>query len=53
MVITDFQVEDKIGKPRFFQKTLLVTDIKFEIILEILFLKLSNTNYSFGKKTLM
>ena len=53
MVIADFQVEDKGGKPRFFQKTFLVADTKFEVILGMLFLKISNADMTFGKRTLM
>ena len=53
MVITDFQVEDKGGRPRFFQETFLVANTKFEVILEMLFLKLSHANMSFGEGTLM
>ena len=41
-----------MNKPRFFQKIFLVTDTKFELILEIPFLKISNADVSFGKKTL-
>ena len=52
MVIVDFQVEDKVNRPRFFQKTFLVANTKFEVILEMLFLKLSNADILFGKKTL-
>ena len=48
MVIADFQVEDKVGRPRFFQETFLVANTKFEVILEMLFLKLSNADVSFG-----
>ena len=33
MVIADFQVEDKVGRPRFFQETFLVADTKFAVIL--------------------
>ena len=33
MVIANFQVEDKDGRSRFFQKTFLVADIKFKVIL--------------------
>ena len=33
MVITNFLVEDKGGRPRFFQKTFLVADNKLQIIL--------------------
>ena len=53
MVITNFQVEDKGNRPRFFQKTILVANTKFEMILGMLFLKISNTNVVFGKETLI
>ena len=53
MVIADFQVEDKTNRPRFFQKTFLVADAKFKVILGISFLKISNADMSFDKKTLM
>ena len=49
MVIADFQVEDKGGRPRFFQETFLVADTKFEVVLGMLFLKISNSNVAFGK----
>ena len=52
IVITDFQVEDKDGRPRFFQEIFLVANTKFEIVLEMLFLKISNTNIAFGEGTL-
>ena len=52
MVIADFQVEDKGGRPRFFQKTFLVADIKFEVILGMFFLKISNADVAFDEKTL-
>ena len=52
MVIADFQVENKGGRPRFFQETFLVADTKFEVILEIPFLKINNANVEFGKETL-
>ena len=44
MVITDFKIENKVCKPRFFQKTFLVANTKFEMILIILFLKISNAD---------
>ena len=52
MIIADFQIEDKANRPRFFQKTFLVANIKFEIILEMLFLKFSNADVSLGEKHL-
>ena len=51
-MIANLQIEDKIGKPRFFQETFLVTNTKFEIILEMLFFKFSNADVLFSKKTL-
>ena len=52
MVIADFQVVDKSGRPRFFQETFLVADTKFEVILGMSFLKISNADIAFGKGTL-
>ena len=52
MVIADFQVEDKVSRPRFFQETFLVADTKFEVILGMPFLKISNADVSFGQRTL-
>ena len=51
-MITDFQLENNVDKPRFFQKTFLVVDTKFEVILRMLFLKLSNADISFSEGTL-
>ena len=45
-------MEDKGGKPRFFQKTFLVADNKFKVVLRMPFLKISNANIAFGKKIL-
>ena len=50
MVIADFQIENKASRPRFFQKTFLVANIKFEVILGMLFLKISNVDVLFGEK---
>ena len=52
IVIVDFQVEDKANRPRFFQKTFLVANIKSKVILWMPFLKISNADVSFGEKTL-
>ena len=52
MMIADFQVKDKGNRPRFFQKTFLVADTKFKVVLGILFLKISNANMGFGEGTL-
>ena len=53
MVIADFQIEDKVGRPRFFQETFLVANIKLEMVLGMPFLKISNTDVSFSEGTLM
>ena len=52
MIIADFQIENKASRLRFFQETFLVANIKFEVILEMFFLKISNTDVSFNKGTL-
>ena len=52
-MITDFQVKNKVDIPKFFQKIFLVTNSKFEVILRMLFLKLSNADVSFSEKILM
>ena len=52
IVIADFQVEDKASRPRFFQETFLVANTKFEVILGMPFLKISNADVLFGQGTL-
>ena len=52
MVIANFQMEDKANRPRFFQETVLVANTQFEVILEMLFLKISNADVSFDEETL-
>ena len=42
MVLADFQVEDKLGRTRFFQETFLVANTTSEVIFGIPFLTLSN-----------
>ena len=44
MVLADFQVENKLGKARFFQETFLLADISTEVVLGMPFLTLSNAN---------
>ena len=53
MIIADFEVENKANKPRFFQETFLVANTKFEVILGMFFLKISNADILFGKETLI
>ena len=47
MVIAGFQVQDKLRRARFFQKTFLVADTSMEVVLRILFFILSNANVGF------
>ena len=49
MVIAGFQIEDKLGKARFFQKLFLLVDTNMEVILEIFFLIFSNADIQFLK----
>lgn len=53
MVIATFQAIDKLDKARFFQKIFLLTKNSIKIILRILFLSLSNTNFQFVEKELV
>lgn len=52
MVLTSFQVKNKLGKTRFFQETLLIADIGMEVILDMPFLTLSNIDILFAKQEL-
>ena len=52
IVIADFEIKDKASRPRFFQETFLVANTKFEVILKMLFLKISNADMSFCERTL-
>ena len=51
MMIADFQVKNKGGRPKYFQETFLVTETKFEVVLKRPFLKLNNADVSFGEET--
>lgn len=50
MILASFQVEDKLGKACFFQKTFLLTDISIEMVLKMLFITFSNVDIQFAKK---
>ena len=52
MVITNFQIKNKVGKLKYFLEIFLIIDTKVEIILKILFLKFSNSNMFFGDEIL-
>ena len=53
IVLTSFQVEDKLRKAQFFQETLLLANINAEIVLDMLFLTLSNVDVQFVEKELI
>ena len=44
IVLTNFQVEDKLGRARFFQETFLLANTSVELILGMFFLALSNAD---------
>lgn len=47
IILANFRVEDKLGQVKFFQKLFLLAKTSIEIVLEILFSTLSNTNIKF------
>ena len=53
MVLASFQVEDKLGRPRFFQKTFLLANLSIEVVLGMPFLTFSNANIQFAQKQLI
>ena len=44
MVLASFQMEDKLGRARFFQETFLLADLSVKVVLKMSFLTLSNAN---------
>ena len=48
MVLASFQVEDKLGRARFFQETFLVANTSVKVILGMPSLALSNADISFA-----
>ena len=49
MVIAGFQVEDKLGRARFFQETFLVADTSVEVVFGMPFLTLSKVKVHFAE----
>lgn len=47
MVFAIFLLIHQTNQKKFFEKTFLITDISLEIVFEILFLILNNTNINF------
>ena len=52
MVLASFQVEDKLGRIRFFQETFLLANISAKVVLGMPFLTLKNANVQFVEKKL-
>ena len=50
IVIVGFQIQNKFGKTRFFQKTFLIADTSMEVVLGMPFLALSKVEVDFAKK---
>lgn len=42
IVLASFQIKNKLKKTHFFQKTFLLTNLNIKVVLEMLFLNLSN-----------
>lgn len=52
MVIASFQIENKLRRACFFQETFLVANTSIKVVLEILFLALSNADILFTDNNL-
>lgn len=52
MTTAKFFIQNSLEKIRFFEKTFLLADIGMEVILEMLFLFLSNADVKFGAEKL-
>lgn len=52
IVLAGFQVQDKFGKARFFQKTFLIADTSMEVIFGIPFLTFNKVEVDFAEKKL-
>lgn len=44
IIFASFRMKDKLGRPRFFQKSFLLANTNVEVVLEILFLIFSNAD---------
>ena len=48
MVLASFQIEDTLGRARFFQETFLLADLSIKVVLRMSFLILSNADIKFA-----
>lgn len=52
MIVSTFFVSDKDNKKRFFEKSVLLADVKLDIFLGMSLLTMSNTNVNFQARDL-
>lgn len=52
IVITIFQIEDKVKRSQYFKEIILLDDINIIVVLDIFFLILSNKKMNFGDQKL-
>ncbi len=52
MVVTNFSVSDKDGRERFFKESFLLADVRWDIVLGMPFLTMSNTDINFQARDL-
>ena len=52
MVLASFQMQNKLGRARFFQESFLFADTTVEVVLGMLFLTFSNADMSFSEREL-
>ncbi len=52
IVVSTFSVSDKNGTESFFEESFLLIDVKLDIMLEMLFLIMSNANIDFHARDL-
>ncbi len=52
MVVSTFSVSDKDGRKRFFEESFLLADVKPDVVLEMLFLTISNADINFEARDL-
>ena len=53
MLITGFQVINKLGRKQFFKETFLLANISMEMVLKMPFLTFSNIDIYFNKRELI
>ena len=53
MIIASFQIENKLGRARFFQELFLLADTSMEVVLGIPFPTFNNADIQFAKKELI